>query len=243
MKLQARYGVFCLYQKILRCQADLDLSGQCGRICERRSHLGPDRRRPTLTSAFAVQEEDVCWICLEAGTTALPLGSMPCKCPRFAHDKCIARWQLQSAGTRKETHCEFCDSNLPDWKQTFRPPSDVNVAAIMNVTFNGITHGFEVVPGEEGYQKFTADIHRVFNLPAGSDLNITFTCDEPTDASSQLTLQGEGAYDAAVHCASLSAARRVANGGSVKTSQAIAGSKTIARWSGRLGSLKKRLST
>jgi hypothetical protein len=130
----------------------------------------------------------------------------------MAHKACLARWQLQSAGTRKETNCEFCDSTLPDWKGALAPsPCSKNVPAIMNVNFDGKTYSFEVEPGPDGYTKFTEAIRRAFELPEDSELNITFTCDEPTlpEVGSLLTLQGPGAYDAAVHCAALSAARRI----------------------------------
>lgn len=85
--------------------------------------------------------------------------------------------------------------------------------AIMNVNFDGKTYSFEVKPGPDGYMMFTEAIRRAFDLPEDSELNITFTCDEPTvpELGSLLTLQGPGAYDAAVHCASVSAARRLAN--------------------------------
>lgn len=131
---------------------------------------------------------------------------------RTAHSTCLARWQLQSAGSRRETHCEFCDRALPDWKSTLTPPHcGVNAPAIMNVNFDGRTYSFEVKPGPDGYTSFTESIRRAFSLPEDSELNITFTCDEPsTDSGSLLTLQGSGAYDAAVHCASVSAARRMA---------------------------------
>lgn len=83
----------------------------------------------------------------------------------------------------------------------------------MNVNFDGRTYSFEVSPGPDGYQQFTAAIRRAFNLPEDSELNITFTCDEPLpESDSLLTLQGAGAYDAAVHCASVSAARRLLTG-------------------------------
>lgn len=153
----------------------------------------------------------MCWICLDLGGDLV----YPCKCPRMAHKACLARWQLQSAGTRKETHCEFCDSVLPDWKNALSGPSDTgtHVPAVMNVNFDGKTYSFEVEPGPDGYRKFTDAIRLAFELPEDSELNITFTCDEPTlpEVGSLLTLQGPGAYDAAVHCASLSAARRLSN--------------------------------
>ncbi|KAK2079885.1 hypothetical protein QBZ16_002280 [Prototheca wickerhamii] len=129
------------------------------------------------------------------------------------HPKCLARWQLQSAGTRRETRCEFCDGSLPNWKEELTPITQLEAPAIMNVNFDGLSYSFEVQPGPEGYVAFTKAIRAAFNLPGDADLNITFTCDEPTSENGGLvTLQGPGAYDAAVHCASISAARRLANG-------------------------------
>lgn len=80
---------------------------------------------------------------------------------------------------RKETHCEFCDGNLPDWKKTLTPQCGANAPAIMNVNFNERTFSFEVKPGVDGYRNFTEAIRRAFGLPEDSELNITFTCDEP----------------------------------------------------------------
>ena len=47
------------------------------------------------------------------------------------------------------------------------------------MNFDGQTYSFEVKPGPDGYQKFTDAIRRAFTLPDDSELNITFTCDEP----------------------------------------------------------------
>ena len=112
---------------------------------------------------------------------------------------------------RKEWYCEFCDTQLPDWKAALTPTSGAAAPAVMNVNFDGRTYSFEVKPGPDGYKLFTESIRRAFNLPDDSELNITFTCDEPTvpEPGSLLTLQGPGAYDAAVHCASVSAGRRM----------------------------------
>lgn len=38
----------------------------------------------------------------------------------------------------------------------------------------------QVKPGPDGYRQFTEAIRRAFNLPDDSELNITFTCDEPS---------------------------------------------------------------
>lgn len=163
---------------------------------------------PPLQHCGMQEDAPLCWICLDIGGELI----YPCKCPRTAHKRCLARWQLQSAGTRRETHCEFCDTALPDWKKALTPAPAVaeKPPAIMNVNFDGRTYSFEVEPGPNGYAKFTEAIRRAFDLPDDSELNITFTCDEPTvpELGSLLTLQGAGAYDAAVHCAALSAARR-----------------------------------
>ena len=50
----------------------------------------------------------------------------------------------------------------------------------MNVNFDGQTYSFEVKPGPAGYKQFTQAIREAFSLPEDSELNITFTCDEPS---------------------------------------------------------------
>lgn len=164
---------------------------------------------PELSTASQAEEEkNICWICLESDKPSRPL-EQPCKCPRYCHLRCLARWQLQSAGTRREYQCDFCNSRLPDWRQALSLQSNVNAPAVMNVNFEGKTYSFDVKPGPAGYLQFTEAIRHAFQLPIDSELNITFTCDEPcTEDGSLLTLQGPGAYDAAVYCASVSAARR-----------------------------------
>jgi len=148
----------------------------------------------------------VCWICLDgAGAQEL---ARPCRCPRLVHKQCLARWQLQSAGTERESRCEFCRSLLPNWREVLTPTGVSGVApAVMSVNFGGRTFSFEVRPGRSGYETFTESIRRAFALPEDSDLNITFTCDEPSSGS-PVTLKGPGAYDAAVHCACVAAEKR-----------------------------------
>ena len=166
----------------------------------------------------------------------------------------------------------------------------------------------QVKPGPDGYRQFTEAIRRAFTLPDDSELNITFTCDEPTtggravcervggcgwadlvgccslhlqssetvwgwrascrpgwpahllivwlsvqprdmgrspcpphsqpatsaavDNGSLLTLQGSGAYDAAVHCASVSAARRLTSPGVSRTVSAAEGGWGGHWWAG-----------
>lgn len=80
---------------------------------------------------------------------------------------------------RRETHCEFCDTLLPDWRSCMTPASGSCAPAIMNVSFGGTAYSFEVQPGANGYNEFADRVRAAFSLPEDSDLNITFTCDEP----------------------------------------------------------------
>lgn len=106
----------------------------------------------------------------------------------FLLPKCSISCNL---GCRKETHCEFCQQRLPDWRDTLTPTTGCSAPAIMNVNFNGRTYSFEVKPGPEGYREFTEAIRKAFSLPEESELNITFTCDEPSSGEVQ-----PGAYSA-----------------------------------------------
>ena len=252
----------------------------------------------------------MCWVCLDQGSAEKPL-IHPCSCPSFCHAGCIARWQLQSAGTRcarsggppaapvfwvqppargasnarappptsrpprppparppahtppppppclacrRELFCDFCKAALPPWKDVLTPCAGTHMPAVMNVNFDNKTYSFEVraaapharpaarhlehaapsppsgglpgragplcraappiwrsrrpppihppgcctqttrltppprappaplqvSPGAEGYQLFTRAIRKAFRLPDDSELNITFTCDEPS---------------------------------------------------------------
>lgn len=47
----------------------------------------------------------------------------------------------------------------------------------MQVNFDGRTYSFEVKPGRDGYERFTAAIRRAFTLPEDSELRISYTCD------------------------------------------------------------------
>lgn len=54
-----------------------------------------------------------------------------------------------STHARRETHCEFCDRMLPDWKKTLTPTCGANAPAVMNVNFDGRTYSFEVQSGTQ----------------------------------------------------------------------------------------------
>ncbi len=53
----------------------------------------------TLWCLQAECDAPVCWICLDGPSTGHPL-THPCSCPSYVHSQCLARWQLQSAGSR-----------------------------------------------------------------------------------------------------------------------------------------------
>jgi hypothetical protein len=58
------------------------------------------RAPPAQCCSNRPEEGDVCWICLDG--TEQPGNPLcrPCSCPRYSHKPCLARWQLQSAGSR-----------------------------------------------------------------------------------------------------------------------------------------------
>lgn len=94
---------------------------------------------------------------------------------------------------RREYACDFCNSTLPDWRDALALHSTINAPAIMNVNFEGKTYSFEVKPGTSGYAQFTEAIRHAFQLPIDSELNITFTCDEPcNDEGTQYLSTGRG---------------------------------------------------
>ena len=149
------------------------------------------------TSSTSQDEEDVCWICLSSSNPHQGALSVPCSCPksRTTHDVCIAQWQLRNAGTSKEKRCSFCHSQLPDWRPILTPPdliprfSSNDLPATMNVAHQGVSRTFKVTPGAEGYLQFTTEIRDAFQLPPTAELNISFTCDNPTDPQSTIILQ------------------------------------------------------
>lgn len=61
--------------------------------------------------------------------------------------------------------------------------------------------------GPDGLKEFTNRIRELFRLPEDVDISLTFGCKEPLSGQ-HLKLEGIGAFDAAVHCASVAAAER-----------------------------------
>lgn len=86
----------------------------------------------------------------------------------------------------------------------------VSEMVVMAVTLNGAAHRVTVRPGPEGRQQFEQDIRRLFELHSQDDLEFTFDCQDPTNTSETVVLEGRSAFDAAFHCASITASRRKA---------------------------------
>ncbi|GAX77690.1 hypothetical protein CEUSTIGMA_g5133.t1 [Chlamydomonas eustigma] len=129
--------------------------------------------------------------------------------------------------------CRFCNSTLADWKASLTPdtlkPEVERVQPIMVVYFEGEIHRIPVKQGRDGLLEFTDRIRELFRLPEDVDISLTFGCKEPMSGQ-HLKLEGIGAFDAAVHCASVAAAERqqkirstggASEGGSMEEDEAL----------------------
>lgn len=153
-----------------------------------------------------------CWICLSDNGAPL---MKPCACPKVVHAKCLARWQLQKAGTAEELRCRFCESTLPDWRENFGNGGG-SVRPTMSVEYRGDVQIIRL-SGSTG----TLDIERViketFNIPDDQSLDLSFECTAP-ESDDTLRLQGVAAFPAALHCAAATARRREAESESRQSS-------------------------
>eukprot|EP00882_Tetradesmus_deserticola_P002712 GHRQ01002883.1.p1 GENE.GHRQ01002883.1~~GHRQ01002883.1.p1 ORF type:complete len:151 (+),score=36.33 GHRQ01002883.1:170-622(+) len=135
-------------------------------------------------SSYYSEEDDSCWICMAGASPEQPLES-PCACPRRVHLRCLARWQLQQAGRREETHCRFCHASYGDWRQSLAPRYDsADVPArpatpIMAISFEGQIHYIKVYPGAEGRARFEAQIRELIQLEDGEEFDVEFECKAP----------------------------------------------------------------
>ncbi|KAF8072376.1 ATP5PO [Scenedesmus sp. PABB004] len=90
------------------------------------------------------------------------------------------------------------------------PPSPPRRPAtpVMAIAYEGATHRITVYPGPQGRARFEAEVRALLDLPAGEEFDVEFLCRAP-DTGALLSLDGIGAFDAATHCAALTAAERV----------------------------------
>ena len=172
---------------------------------------GPVFEQDPVFEQGPVFEQDQCWICMESGARD-PLASV-CACPgKLAHARCIARWQLQSAGKQEERTCRFCMNELPDWRPHLTPPDlKPSRTAVLAVALNGGEHRITVEPGSSGRSQFEKEIRRLFSLTDDDEIDFTFDCQAPGtfgESAVKLVLEGGDAFDAAFHCAAVTAALR-----------------------------------
>eukprot|EP01025_Chloroclados_australasicus_P026945 TRINITY_DN2674_c0_g1_i1.p1 TRINITY_DN2674_c0_g1~~TRINITY_DN2674_c0_g1_i1.p1 ORF type:complete len:285 (+),score=31.33 TRINITY_DN2674_c0_g1_i1:59-856(+) len=175
---------------------------ECGGSCEKEADP------PSLALAKHSTSEKQCWICLDGKKSSDEL-DYPCTCPRKVHHKCLAQWQLQSAGKDEEHQCRFCLQVLPDWRQ-YLTPQNITPAkqAVMVVVINGISKRIKVGEGQGGVEEFTRKVREAFGVSESEELDLSFVCNAPNVRREQIRLQGNSAFDAAVHCAQVSAAQR-----------------------------------
>mmetsp|Transcript_65251 Transcript_65251/g.143019 ORF Transcript_65251/g.143019 Transcript_65251/m.143019 type:complete len:289 (-) Transcript_65251:435-1301(-) len=149
--------------------------------------------------------DQLCWICLDGGGDLVN----PCACPadRVVHKTCLARWQLQSAGKSEEHCCRFCGKEYPSWKDSLTPQNLQPATPVVSVHYNGVCHKIRVKPGPDGFESFQRQLHHITGLPELDCMQITFQCRAPGSAQ-ELNFAGISAFDAAIHCASISAAER-----------------------------------
>lgn len=161
-----------------------------------------------------MNDDNCCWICLEEGNDGNPL-VQPCKCPRYAHRPCVARWQFERAGKTEERYCRFCNERLRNWNEAFvspdlKPYYDQAMPS-MAVKLGDQTVRLYVLPGEEGRKLFLQQIRDMYHIDDDVDFDVTFGCSDPANDNRLVYLKGDQAYDAAVACATISLAKNLKN--------------------------------
>ncbi|KAG2424213.1 hypothetical protein HXX76_014744 [Chlamydomonas incerta] len=174
-------------------------------------------------------EDDACWVCLEGSSEAAGRLEYPCACPRGVHAKCLARWQLQSAGREEERACRFCKQALPDWRDTLTPKVPA-APPVMAIVYDGKVVRLQVKPGKEGMEEFQRQVRTAFGLGEDVELDCVFDCRAP-GTGEKIKLRGLESYSAAMHCAAVAAGERLAkmgSGGSSSSSAAASGGSSSA---------------
>ncbi|GFR52202.1 hypothetical protein Agub_g14741, partial [Astrephomene gubernaculifera] len=163
-----------------------------------------------MTEAQDVDSEEFCYICFE-GPTRKPDGELEplvqvCKCPTRVHRKCVARWQLYSAGKQEEKSCRFCKGTLPDWKEVLTPSALPPAIPVLSIYYNNTCCRMKVRPGPDGLQVFLRQLEAIVGRDV-ANVNFVFRCRCP-DTGAEIFLQGLQAFEAAMHCACVRAAQR-----------------------------------
>uniref|UniRef100_A0A383VB01 RING-CH-type domain-containing protein n=1 Tax=Tetradesmus obliquus TaxID=3088 RepID=A0A383VB01_TETOB len=156
-------------------------------------------------------EGESCWVCL-SGLEDAPEKQLElaCRCPRPVHRECLARWQLQQAGRREEHYCRFCEKAYPDWKDSLTPKELKPSTPIMAVSVRGRVHKLRVRPGPDGKEDFKRQVRALLGYDDSMEFDVIFECKTP-HSGEKVQLHGFSAFDAATHCAAVSAAKRLKN--------------------------------
>lgn len=169
-----------------------------------------------------MDDDKQCFICLSSELNDPELGALGrhCQCPTlFSHKSCLTRWQLQQAGKAEERTCRFCKTQLGDWREEINAltnsmgqeaTASSRYKPIMAVVFQGKTVKVPVSAGPDGVAEFKKTVCKLFNLPEGTDFEVTFECKSPVFGD-KLHLKGFGCFEAASYCAAVSAAKRASS--------------------------------
>eukprot|EP00798_Chlamydomonas_sp_ICE-L_P000002 gene2-12806_t len=174
---------------------------------------------PTVCATALVCDESppeaqFCYICFAGSSHEDPLKS-PCKCPRPVHLRCLARWNLQSAGGEEEQRCRFCLSKLPDWKETLSTVDVRKEAPVMALKFEGKVYKMRVRPGPECLADFQRKVRSILGFNINDGFEVSF---EANLNGETIRLSGMNSYAAATHCAAITAAERRKNATAHKSS-------------------------
>jgi len=187
------------------------------------------------------EQEACCFICLGGDNPEGLEGPLlrQCNCPSlFSHTQCMIRWQLQNAGKAEESECRFCRTTLKDWRKGFSEmlplqPAQVQPAPpVMAVVFRGRTIKVPLIHCEgpdgvaESQAKFKRTVCTLFNLPQGTEFEVSFDCKTPV--GDRMNLRGFKCFEAATYCAAASASRRGSSSGASHLSASSAQPKAPA---------------
>ncbi len=110
----------------------------------------------------------------------------------------------------EESNCRFCDAKYPSWKESLTPATPANrqkANPIFSVHFNGQCYRISVKPGEEGRQRFQKQLMHITGSKTMENMQAMFQCRAP-ETQDELEFKSMEAFDAVMHCASISAAAR-----------------------------------
>ena len=143
--------------------------------------------------------------CTQCGTTDQHVNRV-CKCERFYHAKCLARYQFTVAGTIREVMCLDCKQQYPLWGDNLVScvHDDTNVA-MLQVVCKGKKQVFAVRSGADGRDKFKRQLQRTYALKHEPTIDIR--CTVP-GTKQKINFTGWDAFEAAVYCASLAQKRQ-----------------------------------